>query len=65
MGSGGRGERMCRDELGHIVAIQVLKENYRTLHGQYQKKRCTLNFIKYTLEQTVLNCNTKSALLYE
>ena len=27
---------------------------YRTLRGQDQSKKCTLNFIKYTLGQTVL-----------
>ena len=29
---------------------------YRTLRGRDQRKKCTLNFIKYTLGQTVLYC---------
>ena len=36
---------------------------YRTLHGRYQRKKCTLNFIKYTLSQPTALSTTKSTLL--
>ena len=34
----------------HVMFIII----YRTLHGRDQRKKCTLNFMKYTLGQTVL-----------
>ena len=36
------------------------KMHYRTLRGRDQRKKCTLNFIKYTLSRPT----TKSALLH-
>ena len=49
-----------------------ISKYYRTLRGQDQREKCTLNFIKYTFcqqtvlycPQRVLYCNAKSALLY-
>ena len=39
-------------------------EDYRTLHGRDQRKKCTLNFIKYTLSQPTASSTTMSALLH-
>ena len=37
---------------------------YRTLRGRDQRKKCTLNFIKYTLSRPTASLTTKSALLH-
>ena len=37
---------------------------YRTLRGRDQRKKCTLNFIKYTLSRPTASSTTKSALLH-
>ena len=41
--------QLARPIRGEVILFTV---NYRTLRGQDQRKRCTLNFIKYTLGQT-------------
>ena len=45
-----------------LINLQII---YRTLRGRNQRKKCTLNFIKYTLGQTVLYCTAKSALFVQ
>ena len=38
---------------------------HRTLRGRDQRKRCTLNFIKYTLSRPTASSTTKSALFVQ
>ena len=50
--------------LGIILLEIILLVSYRTLCGRDQRKKCTLNFIKYTLSRQTASSTTKSALLH-
>ena len=49
---------------GYKQQLYIHMYIYRTLRGRDQRKKCALNFIKYTLSRPTASSTTKSALLH-